>query len=348
MFELTDPSFFRPYMKARVAYSQNSDGFERRLSIAQPFYALDVQHSSEVSFEDWRRNDGIYGGGHLLSTLRHDHRQLVAAWGTATRVSETSATRVTAGLRLVDDRLTGFDTRAFHYLFLRVDHLDDRFITRNFVDKDIQVQDIHLGPQLFAEAGLSPRLSGGERTSGFFDAGASGGADYGNAFLMGSAAFRTRLDGSFRNAVLSGTARYVLRLETRLPQSFVGRILVNQGWNLDPENQFFADAASGLRGYRMHAFEGTGNAIANAEYRLSLGRELLHLVSPGAAAFIEAGTVTDGFRPRGLKCDVGFGVRLALPRSTRNLLRLDVAYALQRDPLNRSGVVISFSSGSSF
>jgi outer membrane translocation and assembly module TamA len=133
-----------------------------------------------------------------------------------------------------------------------------------------------------------------------------------------------------------------------VPQTFTARILVNQGWHLDPENQFFADAASGLRGYRLHAFEGTGNAIGNAEYRISAGREMLHLVSPGLAAFFDAGTVTGGFRPLGLKCDAGLGIRLALPRSTRNLLRLDVAYALGRDPLHRSGLVVSFSSGSSF
>src|SRR5205807_2712865 len=59
MFELTDPSFFRPYTKAKLAYAQNSDGFERRLSVAQPFYALDVLHSGELSFENWRRNDSI-------------------------------------------------------------------------------------------------------------------------------------------------------------------------------------------------------------------------------------------------------------------------------------------------
>ncbi len=348
MLELTDPSFFRPYTKARLAYSRNSDGFERRLSVIQPFYALSDPRAGELSYDSYRRDDSIYGGGHLLAAFRHDHRQFVAALGTAIDVSDTSATRLTAGVRILDDRVAFSDPRTYRYLFVRIQRLNDHFITRNFVDKDIQYQDIDLGRQLFAEVAVSPRFAGAQRTSGFFNAGVSQGADYGNAFVMGSAAVQSRLENGLRNAILSGNARYVRQLSNRVPQTLIARALVNQGWNLDPEQQFFADAAAGLRGYRLHAFEGTGNAIGNLEYRISLGREILHLVSPGLAAFIDTGSATDRFRSRGLKTDVGLGIRFALPRSTRNLLLLDVAYALQRDPLNRRGLVVSFSSGASF
>jgi len=49
-----------------------------------------------------------------------------------------------------------------------------------------------------------------------------------------------------------------------------------------------------------------------------------------------------------LKSDVGFGFRMGLPRTPKNLLRLDFAYALNRDPLGRRGWLVSFASGQAF
>ena len=49
-----------------------------------------------------------------------------------------------------------------------------------------------------------------------------------------------------------------------------------------------------------------------------------------------------------LKTDIGVGIRVGLPRTPKNLLRIDFAYALNRDPLGRRGFIVSFSSGQAF
>ena len=49
-----------------------------------------------------------------------------------------------------------------------------------------------------------------------------------------------------------------------------------------------------------------------------------------------------------LKSDIGVGVRVGLPRTPKNLLRIDFAYALNPDPMGRRGFLISFSSGQAF
>ena len=48
------------------------------------------------------------------------------------------------------------------------------------------------------------------------------------------------------------------------------------------------------------------------------------------------------------KSDVGIGLRMGLPRTPKNLLRIDLAYALNRDPLGRKGWLVAFSSGQAF
>ena len=119
---------------------------------------------------------------------------------------------------------------------------------------------------------------------------------------------------------------------------------------MDPELQFFADGLNGLRGYRAHMFDGSRSVVVNVEERFYLGHEVLQLASPAIVGFIDAGNATNGGMRSlmTLKTDIGVGIRVGLPRTPKNLLRIDFAYALNRDPLGRRGLLVSFSSGQAF
>ena len=92
-------------------------------------------------------------------------------------------------------------------------------------------------------------------------------------------------------------------------------------------------------------FEGSRSIVLNLEERFYLGEEILQLASPAIVAFIDAGNAGD---LTALKKDIGVGIRVGLPRTPKNLLRIDFAYALNRDPLGRRGFLVSFSSGQAF
>ena len=49
-----------------------------------------------------------------------------------------------------------------------------------------------------------------------------------------------------------------------------------------------------------------------------------------------------------LKVDAGIGIRIGLPRTPKNLFRFDLAYAFNRDPRGKRGLLVSFSSGQAF
>ena len=87
--------------------------------------------------------------------------------------------------------------------------------------------------------------------------------------------------------------------------------------------------------------------VINVEERLYLGRGILQLASPGIVAFADAGNATSvGFTTlMHLKSDIGIGLRMGLPRTPQNLLRIDLAYALNRDSLCRKGWLVAFSTG---
>jgi len=109
-----------------------------------------------------------------------------------------------------------------------------------------------------------------------------------------------------------------------------------------------ADGVTGLRAYRLHSFAGNRAFIANFEHRLYYGREIAQLVSPAIVAFIDTGNATNGSNLFALKTDVGIGLRVGLPRTPKNLLRIDVGYALNHDPRGRHGLLVTFGSGQAF
>jgi len=172
------------------------------------------------------------------------------------------------------------------------------------------------------------------------------------SFVRAAGAFQTRLQGGVRNAIFSGTLLLVWKHPGRLLQTTVARLQVDRGWNLDRDVQFFADGDNGLRGYRLYAFEGNRRVVVNVEHRLFGGFEVLQLFSLGAAAFVDAGAAEPAnaaFRFSSFKRDAGVGLRIGIARAALNsVLRVDCAYAFDRDPLGRRGWLVSFSSGQAF
>lgn len=221
----------------------------------------------------------------------------------------------------------------------------------NFVNKDVRFEDFNLGRQYSVEAAVSPRIAGAPMNSAFVSAAYSDGVSAGPAaFILHSASIESRFDGGPQNAILRAGIYAVRRTGERHPSTFVGRIVFNNAWHMDREDQFFADGLTGLRGYRAHTFAGSRSLVLNAEQRFYLGRELLQLYSPGVVGFVDAGNATNGSFTElmRLKADLGVGIRIGLPRTPKNLFRFDVAYALNRDPRGKRGLLISFASGQAF
>jgi surface antigen Omp85-like protein len=355
-----DPMLFDGYWNAHLTYGRNSDGNDHLFSILRPFYSFSTPWATEFTFTGFRRDDKIYSEGVVAERFGHEMRSAVASWGYALRPSDDVANRIVSGLRFSRDRFVAlvshesFDLppdREYRYLFTRFEHGENEFVKLDFVNKDIRFEDFNLGRQYSVEGALSPRFAGAPVNSAFAGLSAGDGVSLGpTSFLQSTASLQSRFDGGLQNAVASGMLYIVKRTGDEHPSTFVGRAVLNNAWRQDAEDQFFADGLNGLRGYRVHSFSGSRAIVINAEQRFYLGRELLQLYSPGVVGFIDAGNATNGTFTdlMRLKLDAGVGIRIGLPRTPKNLLRIDVAYAFQRDPLGRRGFLVSFSSGQAF
>jgi hypothetical protein len=357
-----DPYFFGPYWNADFLYSANSDGTEEAVRIGRPFFSFVSPWAADLLLTHLLQDDKVFENGEESARFRQSHREFQVRYGRAITASDERARRLTAGFELLKDEFEHApnrsadllpDNRNFRYLFLRYEDVSNDFIKLNYVNRDSRIEDFNLGRSFAATIAVSPSALGLERTTEFVQVqGDEGWRLSQSSFLQAHVAFHTRLDDGVQNAILSATVSYVRKFNTPLFQTLVSHLQFDEGWNLDRETQFFADGANGLRGYRLHSFEGDKRLVWNLEHRLFTGREVLQLASFGAAVFFDAGAATPRGQPLKLsefKSDVGVGLRIAISRaSTNNILRVDAAYPLNPDPLGRKGWLISFSSGQVF
>jgi hypothetical protein len=356
----SDPAFFAPYWKSNFAYDVNSDGYDHRFQVTRPFYSFATPWAADMEFTGFRQFDHLYAGGVETERFRQKHREIGASFGVALDPNDVRAHRLTAGVRAVDDSFSVMNQavpqalpagREFRYAFIRYESTANDFVKLNFVNKDIRYEDFNLGRQYSIEGAVSPRALGADRNTSYVRVAAGDGKWLGNGFIMPAVALASRLDGGLQNTIASSSVLYLRRGgKASHPTAFLCRLTMNSGWRMDAEQQFFADGLTGLRGYRAHAFAGSRAIVINVEERLYLGREILQLAAPGVVVFADAGNATSGgfTNLMHLKSDVGIGLRMGLPRTPKNLLRVDLAYALNRDPLGRKGWLVAFSSGQAF
>lgn len=168
----------------------------------------------------------------------------------------------------------------------------------------------------------------------------------GAGFSLFSVAAETRLDGGFQNARVRAAVRGWWPVGRFLVAT---RLAVRQAWNSDPEYQIQLDGQNGVRGYKLYAVSGEGNATANAEVRFVLVPDLARIAVLGVAAFADGGISWGDPDGWWRLADAGIGLRIGLPRAGVNtLLRMDIARAFRPDPQGRTGWLLSFSSGQAF
>lgn len=357
-----DPQFLGRRLTLDVLYASLSDGDRRRFALTHPFRSLETQTAGAAIYEEGRQSTRIYGGGSEVARFQTDREFIELSAGK--RILSDSLrpiARLTAGYRREESKFTlergNPDSlpasRQFGYFFGRIDLLQPDFVVEQGVYSFSRDEDFDLGSQVSFELGYSPRLFGAqERLAARLQL--VRGFQFSSGFLIGSlgAKTRARMDGTFENSIADGSLLAVWRPLKGSAQTLIGRVALTWGNELDKDLQLAADGATGLRGYRLHAFTGDRRLLVNLEDRIRITRELLHLFEIGAAAFVDAGYAWPVGAPvklSDLRYDVGAGLRIALPRAPRlGLFRLDLAYALRPDLQGRRGFLVSFSSSQAF
>ena len=347
--ELLDPALLGAYWNADVLAAKSSDGNEERVSLERPLFSHETKRTISASFDHLLQDTRFYALGQVQSLFRQEHREATASAGYALFNTENSATRVLGGVDLVSDTfrlLQGVepDDRHFRFVELGADTTGFEFVKLDHIDFGLREQDFNIGAHASLIGGWSPPTSGHGLISRVRVDASDGFRLAPMMIVLGHLSGSSRFGDVNRDTILSLDTRFIDRIETAWPQAIVARLRVDHGSNLDREVQFFADGQNGLRAYPNFAFTGSNRQLLNVEHRVYLGRELMQVVEPGAALFLDTGRAGGG----PLRTDLGAGIRLGIARWNEAMLRFDLAYALNNSPLSRRGLVFSFATTQAF
>ena len=153
-------------------------------------------------------------------------------------------------------------------------------------------------------------------------------------FVRPSAGFSLRIQPMDGHETIDNTAQLSVRASTPVLGWF--RVLTQASFETrwhDTQNAYYTIGSdSGLRGYPINAFYGQRRLSTIIEAR-SLPVPLW-VLRVGGVAFYENGTAGNSLDELRLYHDVGLGVRMLIPQTSRELFRLDVALPLVASPGN--------------
>ncbi len=328
-----DPRLFGSRVALSTYYSAASDGHHAAFGARRPFYSLGSLWSFGAGFEDFDRLDPLYEDGERIAELRHTRTRADFEVSRAVRRSDASALRLHLGYRFEDDQVE-LDTRQFGVVQAGLTSVFHSFRQLTHVNRFERIEDVNLGNEAAAFAGISTPPFGGEPGNAyfFFLSERRGFALNTDGFLLGSASWQARhRNGEIENAIARFRLDLVQKISPR--RLLVAKADYHHGSNLDPEIQFRLGAESGLRGYPVRQFNGSRSLLFSFEARWFLADDVLRLVSLGIAGFVDSGFAW----PEGtkvalddLRSDVGVSLLLGANRVSagRPGVRIDLAYAL--------------------
>jgi hypothetical protein len=358
-----DPQLFDGAAVLQLAAGINSDGTHYRVHVGREFRTVDTPWGATVTLEQNAFDTRIWNSA--VETAR---------WQTQARFGEISAgrlltpeggrplTRVFAGFRYQERNFAedpefvssspAPSPRRFGFLYSRLEWIRPDWLATQGVARLARTEDIDLGSTASVELGWSPPFFAGESAwSGQLLL--SHGIRIPNGYLRGDLQASSRYQGGLpANTLAQAQLLAVWKPSEASRHTLLARGLVGAGWALDEDVQLAADGTTGLRGYRVHSYTGDRRVLLNLEDRMLMTGELAHFFQLGAAGFVDAGYAWPKGAPwrfSDLRTDVGVGLRIQLTRASHNgLIRLDLAWPLQPDPLGRRAPLLSFSGSQAF
>jgi hypothetical protein len=340
----TDPNILGSRWTSALAYVDSSDGSERSLQVARPFYSLDAPWSTKITALSYDRTISRYNLGNIVDQFNDNQTSYELSGGVSNGLIDGWTRRYTFGMRYDSNNflptpVTSMPAkvlppdRTLSYPFVGFDFLQDKYKKVGDENEIGRTEDLYFGTELTGEVGYSDEAFGADRNAIMLTAKALRGielSDLQQLFLTSD--FSSRIeDGRARNLIADAGAKYYWRWrpDWLLYAALSGTVTDS----LDPDMQLLLGGDNGLRGYPLRYESGTSRALFTVEQRVFTDWFPFRLARVGGAIFGDVGRTWGsgviGNSDPGLLRDVGFGLRLGNTRTgLGNVLHIDLAFPL--------------------
>jgi outer membrane protein assembly factor BamA len=340
----SDPNVFGSKWTMAAADVESSDGTERVMQIAHPFYSLDTPWSTKITAVKFDRTTSRYNLGERVDQFNDNESSYELSGGISNGLIDGWTKRLTFGMRY--DRSVFLPTpgssmparqlppdRTLSYPFIGFDILQDKYKKVGDENQIGRTEDVYFGTQVSGQLGFSSPAYGADRNAIILAAHLLRGIELTEVQqIFVTSNFSSRIeDGRARNLIADAGAKYYWRWRTDwlLYAELSGTVTDS----LDPDLQLLLGGDNGLRGYPLRYESGTSRALLTVEQRFYTDWYPFRLVRVGGAIFGDVGRTWGsgviGNSDPGLLRDVGFGLRLGNTRSgLGNVLHIDCAFPL--------------------
>jgi hypothetical protein len=347
IFEFSDRHLGRSWVSANLHVSDNSDGHSNLLSVVRPFYELDARWATGMNIADIDRRESLYALGDPAAEYQKEREYHSAFYGWSRGLRKGRARRWTAGVVYDDNRFSSVpngalppaipEDRKLVYPFLGFELIEDRFETAKNRDQIGQTEDFMMGMHVTATLGWSDSSLGADQDALIYSAAVnqSFGTMSRNALQLYVSAEGRLESGEAVNSLARLRARYYRNQSDK--RVFFTSIRATAGHDLDLDNPVRLGGDTGLRGFPLRYQNGESKVVATVEQRYFTDWYPFRLARIGGAVFADVGRVWGespvGEERLGWLADIGFGLRLALTRSTSGkVVHIDVAFPIDGDP----------------
>jgi len=362
-----DPRIFGSKYRFLTAFFDRADGHREIFLLNDPYRSLKQKSAWSVSGDHGDTLGRLFDNGDVNYIFRQKKVDFEARYSHAYGNPEERVRRYSLGYGYVDARFLQANSQDYQDLNLdpkvvsndptrlpfdrrftgpvfTYEQIVPDYISRNYVDRFERIDDYNLGPQESINILGAPKFLGSDRSAALFSANSSQGHKINdNAFVRSELGFAARLDDQ------DGLNDSLIRMESkffdvlgplRLYDTFAGKHtlavswLLEYGYQLDGDRQLVVGGDNAVRGYSARAFEGDKRFALNIEDRIHFVDNAFQLISVGGALFLDVGGATrdsiGNLLSDRIYSDVGFGLRLAFPRSTgERVARLDISLPLR-------------------
>jgi hypothetical protein len=346
-FQFSDQHLGRSWVSADLRVADNSDGQSTYLSAVRPFHQLDARWTAGAQLSDDDRYESLYSLGNAAAEYRQQRDVHSAFYGWSKGLRNGRARRWTAGMVYDDNRFTEVPNgtlppaipsdRKLVYPFLGFELVEDQFEVAMNRDQIGRTEDFMMGRHITAKLGWSDTSFGADRDALiYFGSANQSFGTLAKRALQLSATVEGRVEsGEAVNSLVNFIGRYYRRQSDK--HLFYALAQAATGHALDLDNPVQLGGDSGLRGFPLRYQNGETKFLATVEQRYFTDWYPFRIIRVGGAIFADVGRVW-GESPideerMGWLADAGFGLRLALTRSSsRKVIHIDLAFPLNGDP----------------